>query len=214
MEPSPPEDFEDYGPSSTLIGFDRPLPLLRGPVPVGPLDDSSTDLFVLAFRNPRAWAKAYRACESKIIDQCVSGARIGCSISASSKCKPSWWLNLTGFTASDLKEREQCEEREMNGCLAVAKEKCSGFAKERCLKSFRDARVVERGRGLNSKQVQKLVGLVSMGDKSTLVRLIGFNQLVSHREFGTRYYRASELLGSCSDIDCILDGFSGKESSQ
>ncbi|XP_030502692.1 uncharacterized protein LOC133028921 [Cannabis sativa] len=214
MEPSPPEDFEDYGPSSTLIGFDRPLPLLRGPVPVGPLDDSSTGLFVLAFRNPRAWAKAYRACESKIIDQCVSGARIGCSISASSKCKPSWWLNLTGFTASDLKEREQCEEREMNGCLAVAKEKCFGFAKERCLKSFRDARVVERGRGLNTKQVQKLVGLVTMGDKSTLVRLIGFNQLVSHREFGTRYYRASELLGSCSDIDCILDGFSGKESSQ
>ncbi|XP_062085246.1 uncharacterized protein LOC133791336 [Humulus lupulus] len=212
MEPSPSEDLEDYGPSSTLIGFDRPLPLLRGPVSVGPHDDASAGSFVLAFRDPRTWANAYRVCESKIIDQCVSGARIGCSISASSKCKPPWWRALTGFRASDLKEREQCEEREMKGCLEVAKEKCSGFAKERCLKSFRDARVVARD--INAKQVQRLVCLVTLGDKSTWVGLIGFNQLVYNREFGTRYYRASELLGSCSDIDCILGGISGKETSQ
>ncbi|PON54424.1 hypothetical protein PanWU01x14_195030 [Parasponia andersonii] len=211
MEPSSPECLEEYAPSSTLVAFDRPLPLLRGPVPAGPNDDPSAGSYVLAFRNPKAWGSAYRACESKITEQCEAGARIGCTISASSKCKPPWWRTLTGFKVSDLKERERCEEREMEGCFAAAKEKCSGFAGERCLKSFRDARVVVKGRGLNPRHVQKLVCWATMADRNSWVNLIGFNQLVSTREFGATNYRASELLGSSSDIDCILGGASGRE---
>lgn len=213
MEPSrpQPEDLEEYGPSSTLIPFDRHLPLLRGPVRAGPGDDPSAGPYVLAFRDPKAWADAYRACESKIEEQCAEGARIGCTISASSKCKPPWWRGLTGFRVSDLKEREQCEEREMEVCFAAAKEKCSGFARERCLKSFRDARVVARGRGLNKKRAENFMCLVTMGDKSMWVNLIGLNRLISNREFGATNYRASEFLGSSTDIDCILGKFSDRD---
>ncbi|KAL5561824.1 hypothetical protein UlMin_031571 [Ulmus minor] len=214
MESSPHQNLEDYSPSSTIITFDRPLPLLRGPVPAGPHDDLSAGPFVLAFRDPQAWANAYRACESKIIEQCEGGARIGCTISAASKCRPPWWRGLFGGGV-DFKERERCEEREVEGCLAAAKEKCTGFAKERCLKSFRDGRISARDGGLSPKLAENLVCWVTMVDRSLWVDLIGLNRLglrgLSYWEFGATNYRASELLGSNADVDCIMGGASGYE---
>ncbi|KAJ8497763.1 hypothetical protein OPV22_008315 [Ensete ventricosum] len=133
--------MEEFSASATVVPFDSARPLLRGPVPAGPADDPTSGPFVLAFRDSAAWRSAYRATESMIIDQCEAGARAGCSISASNKCKPPWWKFLFGITAMDYAEREQCEEREMALCLAAAKDACVQFAKEKCLQPFRDARI-------------------------------------------------------------------------
>ncbi|XP_060667434.1 uncharacterized protein LOC107425925 [Ziziphus jujuba] len=214
MEPPPstPHNTEEYSASSTIIAFDPPIPLLRGPVPADRSDNPLAGPYVLSFRNSKAWANAYRACESKIIEQCEAGARIGCTISASSKCKPPWWRALCGFRVSDLKEREQCEEREMEGCLVTAKEKCIGFARDKCLKSLRDGRIAASRKGLNAKQLEKLVCWATMVDRSIWVDLIGIDQLGS---LSSTNYRACELIGSNADIDCILGcGNSGNEASK
>lgn len=134
--------IEDFSASSTLLMFDPPLPLLRGPLPAGLSDDDpSLGPFVLAFKDDRAWNAGFRACKSKIRDQCEGGARIGCSISASSKCKPPWWRTLLGGATVDYSERERCEEREMTACIAASKESCLNFAQEKCIIPFRDARI-------------------------------------------------------------------------
>ncbi|KAJ6805472.1 uncharacterized protein M6B38_180655 [Iris pallida] len=71
-----------------------------------------------------------------------AGARVGCSISASSKCKLPWWKQLFGVVSeADYAERERCEEGEMSACLAASKESCVQFAKDKCLPPFRDARI-------------------------------------------------------------------------
>ncbi|WJX78921.1 hypothetical protein P8452_62098 [Trifolium repens] len=148
---------DDYSPSSTVIKFDRPIPLLRGPLPASPSDDPSAGPYVLAFRDSQAWASSFIACERKIVQQCEEGARIGCAINASSKCKPPWWKALSAPKLSDLKEREICEVREMEECFAEAKVKCVGFAKDKCLVPFRDARI-KVGKGvLNLKEAVKLI---------------------------------------------------------
>ncbi|XP_042478852.1 uncharacterized protein LOC122059871 [Macadamia integrifolia] len=127
----PTTDTDDFSPSATLIiSFHRPLPLLRGPIPAGLSDDPSKGPFVLAFRNPSSWKSAFQA-----------GARIGCSISASNKCKPPWWRSLFGGATVDVAAREHCEELEMASCLAVSKESCHKLGKEKCLPPFRDARI-------------------------------------------------------------------------
>lgn len=66
-------ELEDFSASSTVIAFDHPLPLLRGPIPASPSDDPSIGPFVLAFRDDQSWRIAYRATESKIIEQCQVG---------------------------------------------------------------------------------------------------------------------------------------------
>ncbi|KAK1316837.1 hypothetical protein QJS10_CPA05g01937 [Acorus calamus] len=116
--------------------FDRPVPLLRGPIRAGPSDDPSMGPFVLAFRGPESWRSAFLATESKIIEQCEAGARMGCSISASKKCKPPWWKMLFGTNPGDIDERKRCEEREMSSCLEASKESCKKFAHEKCLPAF------------------------------------------------------------------------------
>ncbi|XP_058108699.1 uncharacterized protein LOC131251776 [Magnolia sinica] len=137
----PGTDGEDLSASATVIAFDPPIPLLRGPLPAGRSDDPSIGPFVLAFRDERSWRSAYQVTESKIIEQCEAGARVGCSINASAKCKPPWWKAMFGATAMDFSEREQCEEREMSACLVAARESCVQFAKDKCLPVFRDARI-------------------------------------------------------------------------
>ncbi|KAG8477436.1 hypothetical protein CXB51_030896 [Gossypium anomalum] len=96
MNPSLPQNLEEYSASSTTIKFDRPLPLLRGPILAGTSDDPSSGPYILAFKDLPSWAAAYKSCESKIISQCEEGARIGCAITASNKCKPPWWQSLIG----------------------------------------------------------------------------------------------------------------------
>lgn len=74
-----------------------------------------------------------------------AGARSGCSISASRKCKPPWWKGLFVAAPTDYEERERCEEREMAACLEAAKEACIKFAKAKCIGPFRDARIASDG---------------------------------------------------------------------
>ncbi|KAG0447548.1 hypothetical protein HPP92_028279 [Vanilla planifolia] len=142
MSPLPAmSDPEVFSPSATLLTFDPPIPLLRGPVPAGPDDDPSAGPFVLAFRDSMSWKSAFLATRSKIIEQCEAGARAGCSISVSNKCKPPWWKALFGAKSADLAERERCEEREMSSCLASAKDACISFAEQKCIPSFAGARI-------------------------------------------------------------------------
>ncbi|RDY01773.1 hypothetical protein CR513_14858, partial [Mucuna pruriens] len=203
MDASAPDNVDDYSPSSTVIKFDRPVPLLRGPLPAGPSDDaSSSGPYVLAFRDSRAWASSFATCERKIVEQCEEGARIGCAVSASRNCKPPWWKALAGLKLSDLKEREECEVREMADCFVAAKEKCVGFAREKCLVPFRDARI-RVGKGvLSSKDVGKLIGLASMPENESSLLLMS---LMGGWDLAATNCRASELLGSDYYVQCIFD---------
>lgn len=74
-----------------------------------------------------------------------AGARSGCSITATRKCKPPWWKGLFGGATTDYQERERCEEREMASCLESAKEACIKFSKQKCDAPFRDARIASEG---------------------------------------------------------------------
>ncbi|KAF7804711.1 uncharacterized protein G2W53_043822 [Senna tora] len=205
MDASAPDNLDDYSPFSTVINFARPIPLLRGPLPAGPSDDPSSGPYVLAFRDSQAWISSYRACERKIIQQCQEGARIGCAISASSKCKPPWWKALLGAKPTDLKERELCEEREMENCFAAAKEKCIGFARDKCLNPFKDARIAVKERGLNLKEGVKLIHWASMPERSLwLTSQIGYLCLSHRTKWGVTNYRASELLGSDNHVQCVI----------
>ncbi|XP_022728251.1 uncharacterized protein LOC111283874 [Durio zibethinus] len=197
MDPSLPQNLEEYSASSTTIKFDRPIPLLRGPIPAGPSDDPSSGPYLLAFKDLPSWAAAYKSTESKIISQCEEGARIGCAISASNKCKPPWWQSLIGWKSMDLKERERCEDREMEECLVAAKEKCVGFAKERCTMPFLDARIAVGEREVRNKLAGRMVHLASMPVESRWRDLIGLDKL-GEREFTVTNYRASQYMLSGS----------------
>ncbi|CAI9288524.1 unnamed protein product [Lactuca saligna] len=164
---------DDYSPAETLITFDHPIPLIRRPIPAGTgigIDDS----VVLGFKDPQSWASAYKSCESNIIQQCEAGVRIGCSVSASSKCAPPWWKSLIGGGVSkeELIEREKCEEREMAECFETSRMNCRKFAEDKCLPAFRDARVmVKAGSGDEEvkKCVSELIGRVCMGENQKRV---------------------------------------------
>ncbi|MQM18326.1 hypothetical protein Taro_051317, partial [Colocasia esculenta] len=138
---SGPGPEEDFSASATLVHFDRPLPLLRPPLPAGAADDPSAGPFVLAFRSADCWRSAYRRTEAQVVKQCEAGARMGCALSASKKCRPPWWKSLFGVGAVDFAERERCEERETLACVEASKEPCIRFANEKCLPPFRDARI-------------------------------------------------------------------------
>ncbi|CAM8928740.1 unnamed protein product [Rhodiola kirilowii] len=185
-------NLDDYSPSSTIITFDAPLPLLRGPIPS---DDPYSTPFVLAFRSSRSFFVAYKTCESKLRQQCNAGARIGCSIAASDKCKPKWWDTLFGRGSVDYSERQRCEELEMEGCVAAAEERCAVFAKEKCLGPFRDARVAVNGRNVGPEAI----GWACMAGRNELVDFIGLRKLKAMCSTKclteVQFIRGSELLG-------------------
>ncbi|XP_019168990.1 PREDICTED: uncharacterized protein LOC109164890 [Ipomoea nil] len=175
---SPPTDANEYSPANTLVPFERPVPLLRGPIRTDPKDDPSAGQFTLAFKDPVSWASAYRACENQIIQQCEAGARIGCSVAASQRCQPPWWKFLFGGGASkqEFAERQKCEEREMEGCLSEAKERCSGYAKEKCSRAFLDARIAVKASenpNLNWREASKLISCVNLAEKNLGADLLG-----------------------------------------
>ncbi|CAH8385499.1 unnamed protein product [Eruca vesicaria subsp. sativa] len=149
--------MEEYSASATIVPFDRPIPLLRGPIPAG---GSESGQYVLAFRSLDSWAAAYKRCETLIKEQCEEGAKTGCAVSASNNCKPPWWRRLGGGAVVDMRERDKCEEREFNECLGVAKDKCSGFAKEKCSAAFLDARIAV------ATEIEGLVWLASVPEDS------------------------------------------------
>ncbi|GAV89562.1 hypothetical protein CFOL_v3_32976 [Cephalotus follicularis] len=192
---STPPNLDEYSASTTTIKFNPPLPLLRGPTLAGPHDRWESGPYVLAFKNPQSWASAYRFCQSRITHQCEEGARIGCAINASNKCKPPWWLHLIARSPPDLKDREGCEARETECCLAAAKDKCSGFAKEKCEKPFKYARIA-----VGEEEVWKLVGFVSVPERSEFVSLVGLDLF----GFGVTNYRAYQLLASKAKVRFCL----------
>ncbi|GMI85760.1 hypothetical protein HRI_002246400 [Hibiscus trionum] len=116
---------------------------------------------------------------------CEKGARIGCAITASNKCKPPWWQSLTGWKSMDLKERERCEDREMEGCLVAAKEQCTA--------PFLDARIALEKREIMNIVVGRMVNAVSMPEESKWGRLGGSEPRVSN-------CRASQYLGSGAQL--------------
>ncbi|CAI0434180.1 unnamed protein product [Linum tenue] len=211
VDSSIPSNLDDYSATSTIVLFDRPIPLLRGPVSAGRPDDPSLGPYVLAFRNPQSWAAAYAATESKIVEQCEGGARVGCALTASNNCKPPWWRNLVGGgpSAADLKEREECEQREMQECLAAAKEKCADFAREKCRIPFREARIAvglpERARAEMGK---KLVGIGVGAGEEVATERVGRDGSDGTEECGlcaAGSCKASELLGSDPNYRCFFE---------
>ncbi|KAL0419840.1 UNVERIFIED_CONTAM: Calmodulin [Sesamum radiatum] len=120
-------------------------------------------------QKPRAWAVAYENCKAQLTSQCESGTRIGCSISASSKCKSPWWKVLLGLSSEqDFSERAKCEEIEMEACFAAARERCGIFSKEKCGPVFKNARIEVSGFDLkvvDRKEIFRLISGVSFGNK-------------------------------------------------
>ncbi|KZV39584.1 hypothetical protein F511_02047 [Dorcoceras hygrometricum] len=159
LPPLPP-DSDDFSAATTIVPFPLPLPLLRGPIRATTSDDPSCGPYLLAFKNVNSWAVAYNSCKAQITSQCESGARIGCSISASNKCKPPWWKLLLG--QQDLSERAKCEEIEMNVCCAAARQRCAEFAKQKCVPAFKNARIQVSGSDLGVLEQKEAFTLISM----------------------------------------------------
>ncbi|TVU24186.1 hypothetical protein EJB05_26621, partial [Eragrostis curvula] len=188
------DDSEDYSPEVTVVRFDPPLPLLRAPVPSSPAPGGEGP--VLAFRDAASWQAAWEAAEASLFTQCEAGARSGCSITASRKCKPPWWKGLFGAAPTDYQERERCEEREMAACLEAAKEACSKFAKDKCIAPFRDARIAAEGFLENSDLIVWDADKTSSASMSVLN-----NQRTIRADPGVTNYRGSDLLDSLSSKD-------------
>ncbi|CAN4110240.1 unnamed protein product [Withania somnifera] len=196
----PPIDLEEYSASKTLIPFDPPVPLLRGPIKAGSQEESAGQ-FILAFKDPISWAAAYEACESQVSQQCESGARIGCSITASDKCKTPWWKSFTGSASNqDFAERARCEEREMEACLEAAKGKCREFAKQKCLPAFHYARIAAKSLSpkVNKKEFSTLISWITLGEKCPLADLWRLERpwLEFKAQLEVSYCKGSDILGS------------------
>ncbi|KAM7254098.1 hypothetical protein ACFE04_031780 [Oxalis oulophora] len=189
-------NLDDYSADKTTIKFDQPLPLLRGPTPSGPQDNPNCGPYVLAFKNPNSYSNAYKLCQSQILTQCEHGARIGCAITASNNCKPPWWRFLGG-RIPHLKERERCEELQMEGCVIAAKGKCLEFANDKCRKGFRDARVQIGERESQFLEVRRLLGFASVPERMGVRSLVvmGLVGRGSTSRFRRTNCMASELLG-------------------
>lgn len=190
----------DYSPSSTLIPFPHPLPLLRVPIPAAQSDDPSAGSFVLAFKDPQSWSAAYKSCESQITLQCEAGVRIGCSITASSNCSPPWYKTLFGgFSKLDFADRDKCEEREMAICVESAIPNCRKIAKEKCLPAFRDARIAMKDGKLNRRYVSNLIAFASIPDNSVGFKLLELDEwarVLFDCRFEVTNFRGSGLLGT------------------
>ncbi|PHT67047.1 hypothetical protein T459_31472 [Capsicum annuum] len=196
----PSVDIEEYSASKTLIPFDRSVPLLRGPIKAGSHEESA-GRFILAFKDPISWTSAYKACVSQVTQQCESGARIGCSIAASDKCKTPWWKSFTGSASNqDFAERARCEEREMETCLEAAKGKCHEFAKQKCFPAFRDARIAVKDSSpkINKKELSRLISWVNSGEKYQIADLWRLDRpwLEFKAQLEVSYCKGSDILGS------------------
>ncbi|CAL4979711.1 unnamed protein product [Urochloa decumbens] len=184
----------DYSVAATVIRFDPPRPLLRAPVPSpAPGEPPVREPPVLAFRDAASWRAAWDAAQASLVSQCEAGARSGCSITASRKCRPPWWKSLFGAAPTDYQERERCEEQEMAACLEAAKEACIKFAKGKCIVPFRDARIASEGLLENTDYDVWGAG----GDKASSTSLAVLNNQNSFSPGpGVTSYKGSDLLDS------------------
>jgi len=192
--------LEEYSASKTLILFDQPVPLLRGPIKAGPQEETA-GRFILAFKDPISWASAYKACESQVTQQCEFGDRISCSITASEKCKTPWWKSFTGSASNqDFAERARCEECEMEACLEAAKGKCHELAKKKCFLAFRDARIAVKGLSpkVNQKELSRIISWVNLGENCQIADLWRLERpwLEFKAQLEVSYCKGSDILGS------------------
>lgn len=127
-----------------------------------------------------------------------AGARSGCSITASRKCKPPWWKGLLGGAPTDYQERERCEEREMAACLEAAREACVKFAKEKCIEPFRDARIASEGLLENTKFA---IWGAGRNRTSSASLCIANSQYPFNPRPGSTNYKGSDLLDSFPSED-------------
>ncbi|GAA0165116.1 hypothetical protein LIER_20599 [Lithospermum erythrorhizon] len=181
----------EYSPSATIISFSKARPLLRVPI------ETPEHSFLLAFKNPQSWSTSYDSCISQITQQCEAASRIGCSLSASHKCKPPFWKTALGVSKQDFAQRAQCEHQEMEACLLAARESCCHFSKNKCFPAFRDAKVVVDG-FVQWREVGKLIGFVCqdrniikiefMEPQKTLLRI--------KKGLGINICRGEDLMGS------------------
>ncbi|CAK9135973.1 unnamed protein product [Ilex paraguariensis] len=86
----------------------------------------------------------------------------------------------------------------MAACVENSKEKCQEFAKEKCLPSFKDARIAWDSSRVNWKEVYRLIKWVSLPEKSAGFELLGVegNWVEFKRMIDSTNYRGSELLDS------------------
>lgn len=147
----------DLSPASTTVAFDPVLPLVRVPVPAGTDDEPEKGQFLLAFQDDDSWRAAWARGENQMEAQCEMGARMGCSLQASRNCQPVWWRRLMpgGSTAALDSSREACEERQMMGCLAKAKDSCSRMARNSCQAVYRDLRIANKIELINLRFLDK-----------------------------------------------------------
>ena len=127
-----------------------------------------------------------------------AGARSGCSITASRKCKPPWWKGLFGAAPTDYEERERCEEREMASCLEAAQEACTTFAKGKCIAPFRDAWIASDGLLENTDFD---VWSAGSGEASSTSSAVLNDQHSFSPGAGVTSYKGSDLLQSLSSED-------------
>lgn len=144
----------DLSPAATTIAFDPILPLLRVPLQAGENDDPSKGPYVLAFKDEDSWRRAWLTCESRLVEQCEAGARMGCSIGASNKCKLPWWktlFHIGKITDDQIAEREACEEHEMRACLVASRNTCAQHAKDMCRPAFANARIAKPNQEIDTR---------------------------------------------------------------
>ncbi|KAK3279400.1 hypothetical protein CYMTET_12715 [Cymbomonas tetramitiformis] len=97
-----------------------------------------TNDFELDFVNERRRQSGKEHCERLLSSRCLAGARAGCALSASRRCKPSLFKML-GFSrsngADDLctwESREACESTHMASCLLAVGLSCTEYARDTC----------------------------------------------------------------------------------
>lgn len=203
----------DLSPAATTVAFDPVIPILRIPVQAGEIDDPSKGPYVLAFKDEDSWRRAWHACESKLIEQCEAGARMGCSVSASNKCKPPWWKNLFHSgkaTTEQIADREACEDREMKACVVASRDTCIKYAKDTCRPTFANVRIAISDQMIDPRfTTHKSSAMKCWNDKSNVqsekinkpAEVIGRCPSGSYQSNTNKYettYRGSTLLGEAS----------------
>eukprot|EP00899_Mesostigma_viride_P001905 jgi/Mesvir1/11715/Mv00099-RA.1 len=118
------------------VPYEPPLPPLR--VPARSSDGKSV---TLAFRDRASQEQAWGACERTLLSRCKKGALAGCSISALKRCAPPWYTKFLFWKQEDnslkaAEEREACEIRATEKCMAEAQRPCEEYAAETCAVAF------------------------------------------------------------------------------
>ncbi|EFN51111.1 hypothetical protein CHLNCDRAFT_141467 [Chlorella variabilis] len=91
----------------------------------------------LAFASEASREQQHRGCEGKVIEVCTEGLRAGCSLQAARQCASPPLLRLLGLVPEQSwEEREACQQRCMDACLAQQTPACQQHAQHFCADVF------------------------------------------------------------------------------